>query len=1046
MKPEAHGGDLLRMAATAGRDPASLLDFSVNVRPEGPPEFIRAALFRAMTTLAAYPSPHAEEAMLAAARHHGMDASRFVFGSGSNELIHALARVLRKRGVPSVRVVEPAFSEYGIACRLAGIEAIPVWGGIIETNQGGPATGAETEKDAAVPTRDLLGALTDAPAGSAVFLANPGNPSGLFRTPEECLRLMSLRSDLIWIIDEAFVEYAGAETEASVLRRLPPNALVLRSLTKFHAVPGVRLGYLAADAGLAQAIRDELPAWSVNAFALAAAQAVFADTSGFAAQTRAENAERRADLAAALSSLPGIEVYPSAANYVLFRWPGAPRNLLGILLKRFGIAVRDCSNYYGLEDGSWFRAAVRFPEDHRRLAEALSAIRETMHGAPSSQLPENPAAPERNNTGREVPSPASLETAASPESNSKVYRKIPPVSSEHNNVCGNKTPDMPRHNTACGISLSPIPENPATPEQKNTGCRGPSHASPETAASPESDSKIYGNIPPTSPESDNKDSINTKILGRGGMGAWGKGGESPSSEGFLLPSPSIPYRRRSPRHTPALMLQGTSSNAGKSILAAAYCRIFRQDGYNVAPFKAQNMSLNSGVTAAGDEMGRAQIVQAQAAFVDPDVRMNPILLKPHSDTGSQVVVLGQPIGHMGVLDYFKKKKELWKTVTEAYDSLAAGHDVMVLEGAGSPGEVNLKAHDVVNMRMAEHARASVLLVGDIDRGGVYASFLGTWMTFTNAERRLLTGYIVNRFRGDASLLGPAHEYMLDHTGTPVLGTIPYIRDLNIPEEDMAGFSWGHAGCGEKKEGALDIAVVMLRHVSNYTDFAPLAAEPDVSLRPVRRAEEWGDPDVVMLPGSKSVVPDLDDLRRSGLAGKILGHAERGKWIFGICGGLQILGRAILDPYGIESAAPEVPGLGLMDLRSTFAADKTLVRVARAETPLGVPSGGYEIHHGLTKHGPSALPLFLRADRAYPSEEARICGYVSGRRWATYLHGVFDDDAFRRAWLDHVRADVGLAPQGRQLAAYDLEKALDRLADIVREHSDMETIYQSMGLK
>lgn len=935
MKPEAHGGDLLRMAATAGRDPASLLDFSVNVRPEGPPEFIRAALFRAMTALAAYPSPHAEEAMLAAARHHGMDASRFVFGSGSNELIHALARVLRKRGVPSVRVVEPAFSEYAIACRLAGIKAIPVWGGIIEKNQCVPTT--DTGKDEAVPTRDLLDALTDAPEGSAVFLANPGNPSGLFRTPEECLRLMSSRSDLLWIIDEAFVEYAGTETEASVLQRLPKNGIVLRSLTKFHAVPGVRLGYLAADAELAQAIRDELPAWSVNAFALAAAQAVFADTSDFAAQTRAENAERRADLAAALSSLPGIEVYPSAANYVLFRWPGAPRNLLGILLKRFGIAVRDCSNYHGLKDGSWFRAAVRFPEDHRRLAEALSAIRETTHG----------------------------------------------------------------------VSSSPLPETPA------------------------------------SPESGNKDSINIKVLGRGGMGAWGKGGESPSPEGFLLPSPGISRR---PRHTPALMLQGTSSNAGKSILAAAYCRIFRQDGYSVAPFKAQNMSLNSGVTAAGDEMGRAQIVQAQAALVDPDARMNPILLKPHSDTGSQVVVLGQPIGHMGVLDYFKKKKELWKTVTEAYDSLAADHDVMVLEGAGSPGEINLKKHDVVNMRMAEHARASVLLVGDIDRGGVYASFLGTWMTFTDAERRLLTGYIVNRFRGDASLLGPAHEYMLDHTGTPVLGTIPYIRDLNIPEEDMAGFSWGHTDCGEKKAGTLDIAVVMLRHVSNYTDFAPLAAEPDVRLRPVRRAEEWGDPDVVMLPGSKSVVPDLDDLRRSGLADNILGHAERGKWIFGICGGLQILGRAILDPHGIESAAPEVPGLGLMDLRSTFAADKTLVRVARAETPLGVPSGGYEIHHGLTDHGPSALPLFLRADRAYPSEAERICGYVSGRRWATYLHGVFDDDAFRRAWLDHVRADIGLAPQGRQLAAYDLEKALDRLADIVREHSDMETIYQSMGLK
>ena len=318
--------------------------------------------------------------------------------------------------------------------------------------------------------------------------------------------------------------------------------------------------------------------------------------------------------------------------------------------------------------------------------------------------------------------------------------------------------------------------------------------------------------------------------------------------------------------------------------------------------------------------------------------------------------------------------------------------------------------------------------------------------FTDAERRLLTGYIVNRFRGDASLLGPAHEYMLDHTGIPVLGTIPYIRDLNIPEEDMAGFSWGHTDCGGKKAGTLDIAVVMLRHVSNYTDFAPLAVEPDVRLRPVRRAEEWGDPDVVMLPGSKSVVPDLDDLRRSGLADNILGHAERGKWIFGICGGLQILGRAILDPHGIESAAPEVPGLGLMDLRSTFAADKTLVRVARAETPLGVPSGGYEIHHGLTDHGPSALPLFLRADRAYPSEAERICGYVSGRRWATYLHGVFDDDTFRRAWIDHVRTDLGLTPQRRCLASYDLEKALDRLADVVRANSDMETIYRSMGLK
>ncbi len=900
MKPEAHGGNLLDMALQSGRDPASLLDFSVNIRPEGTPEFIRAALLRATSALTAYPSPHAEEACATAARRHGLPASHFAFGNGSNECIHALARVLQKRGAPAACIVEPAFSEYALACRLAGLDIVHIWGGIAEEEKEARAP-RPADRRQALSAQGLLEALSGVPDGSAVFLANPGNPSGLFREPEACLGLMAARPDLLWIIDEAFIEYAGPEAEVSVLRRMPENGVALRSLTKFHAVPGLRLGYLAASGKIAAALRAEMPAWNVNAFALAAAVAALEDVSEFADLTRAENAARRADLVGALSDLPGVEVFPSAANYVLFRLAEAPRDLYGMLLKRFGIAVRDCSNYQGLEDGSWFRVAVRFPEDHQRLAGALHKIMEEAGAVKSAQ-------------------------------------------------------------------------NSASP--------------------------------------------------------WNGG-----------------PRARSPLHTPALMLQGTSSNAGKSILAAAYCRIFRQDGYNVAPFKAQNMSLNSGVTALGDEMGRAQIVQAQAARVDPDARMNPILLKPHSDTGSQVVVLGKPMGHLGALEYFKKKTDLWDTVTGAYDTLAADHEVMVLEGAGSPGEINLKSHDLVNMHMADYARASVLLVGDIDRGGVYASFLGTWMTFTDAERRLLAGYLVNRFRGDASLLGPAHTYMYEHTGVPVLGTIPYIRDLNIPEEDMAGFPWGqNTDCGPKQPGTLDVAVVMFRHVSNYTDFAPLAAEPDVRLRPIRRAEEWGDPDVVMLPGSKSVVADLEDLRRSGLADKILAHAEAGRWLFGICGGLQIMGRTVLDPNGVESSAPEVSGLGLMDLRSTFAADKTLVRVDRAETPLGPPSAGYEIHHGVTEHGPSARPLFLRTGPAWTTESERICGYVSGRRWATYLHGVFDDDAFRRAWIDHVRSDLGLAPQGRLLAGYDLEKALDRLADVVRETSDMRAIYRSMGLQ
>ncbi len=388
VEPHAHGGDLLRMAEAAGRDPASLLDFSVNVRPEGPPEFIRRALFRAMNALEAYPSPHAEEACRAAARHHGLDAARFVFGNGSNELIHALARALKKRGVPGVYIVEPAFSEYALACRCAGLEVRRVWGGIAGENLG-EGRGNLSEERLPTPSKDFYegkddqqvpegthsGFPQDAPEGWAVFLANPGNPSGLFRNAEDCLDLMRSRHDLLWIIDEAFIEYAGPEEEVSVLRRLPANGAALRSLTKFHAVPGVRLGYLAASPDVAEAVRAEIPAWSVNAFALAAALAVFADRSDFADRTRAENDERRADLAAALAALPGVEVYPSAANYLLFRWPH-PIHLGSILLKQFGIALRDCSNYHGLGKG-WFRAAVRFPEDHRRLADALRAVLET---------------------------------------------------------------------------------------------------------------------------------------------------------------------------------------------------------------------------------------------------------------------------------------------------------------------------------------------------------------------------------------------------------------------------------------------------------------------------------------------------------------------------------------------------------------------------------------------------------------------------------------------------------------------------------------------
>jgi L-threonine-O-3-phosphate decarboxylase len=328
---------------------------------------------------------------------------------------------------------------------------------------------------------------------------------------------------------------------------------------------------------------------------------------------------------------------------------------------------------------------------------------------------------------------------------------------------------------------------------------------------------------------------------------------------FALP------QRSSKRRRPAIMFQGTTSNAGKSVLAAALCRILLQDAYRVAPFKAQNMSLNSFVTGDGGEMGRAQVVQAEACRLDPDVRMNPVLLKPTGDTGAQVILLGKPVGNMDVEQYIRYKPEAFQAAREAYDSLAREFDVMVLEGAGSPAEVNLKHHDIVNMAMARHAGSPVLLVGDIDRGGVFASFVGTMEVLAEWERALVAGFVINRFRGEKSLLREAIDYTQRHTGIPTLGVVPYLRDLGLPEEDSVTFKSqprdGIQATGERVE----IALIDLPHISNFTDFDALRIEPDVHLRIVRQTQDLQKPDAVILPGSKNVIGDLDYLQQNGLA-------------------------------------------------------------------------------------------------------------------------------------------------------------------------------------
>ena len=427
--------------------------------------------------------------------------------------------------------------------------------------------------------------------------------------------------------------------------------------------------------------------------------------------------------------------------------------------------------------------------------------------------------------------------------------------------------------------------------------------------------------------------------------------EPPASAGGYEYNSRTVGERSSKRKTPALMFQGTSSNAGKSVLTAAMCRILFQDGLRVAPFKSQNMSLNSFVTREGREMGRAQAVQAQACRLEPDVRMNPILLKPNSDTGSQVIVRGEPVGNMRVGEYVRFKPQAWAAARECYDALAAEFDVVVLEGAGSPGEMNLKHHDIVNMRMAEYAAAPVLVVGDIDRGGVFASFVGTMEVLDPWERQLVAGWIVNRFRGDASCSARRWNTRANRTGRPVLGIVPYLASLGIPQEDSVEFKSGLLDAEQANGDAVEIALIDLPHISNFTDIDAFRGESDVRLRIVRSPAELHEPDAIIIPGSKNTLADLGYLRRSGLAERIerLVRQDRCE-VVGICGGFQMLGREIRDPLGLESPEGKAAGLGLLGTLTVMAAEKTLLGTSAVHAASGLEVVGYEIHHGQTRVG------------------------------------------------------------------------------------------------
>ncbi len=850
-----HGGNVHGLAREMGIDVASLLDFSANINPLGPPEWLRPLISSEVASLVHYPDPYATRLVQAIAVRYQVPAESVVVANGTTELLYQLPRLL---GCGQALIPSPSYIDYTKVMELAGMSVRPFL--------------LLAERGFALDPQELAPLLT---GGELVVIGSPNNPTGVLVDPDQIIALAKAYPSTLFLVDEAFLDFVEGGKSVALAS---DNIMTLHSLTKFYAIPGLRLGFGIFPPRIARLLREHLPPWTVNTLAQAVGVRALADQE-YGEQSRTYCRELRTELVRELQGFPALQPFDSAANYLLLRLVDGSdaRNLAGQLLER-KIMIRTCSNYTGL-DASYFRVAVRTAAENRRL---LSALREIL--LPQTQ---------------------------------KVVK-------------------------------------------------------------------------------------------------------------------SIPKKAR------PLMFQGTSSNAGKSVLTAALCRILLQDGVRVAPFKAQNMSLNSFVTRDGLEMGRAQVVQAQAARLDPDVRMNPVLLKPNSDTGSQVIIHGRSVGNMDVMTYLRYKETAMQAAHASYDSLAADYDVILLEGAGSPGEVNLKRHDIVNMGMARYAQSPVLLVGDIDRGGVYASFVGTMEVLNEWERALVAGFVVNRFRGQASLLQAAHDYVAAHTGREVLGVVPYLKNLGLPEEDSVSFKEGLFQSDRPKTDHVEIALISLPHISNFTDIEPLAAEPDVYLRVVERAEDLGNPQAIILPGSKNVIHDLAALRSCGLADAIQRLAAEGCEIVGVCGGYQMLGTIIEDPLAIESDQEAIAGLGLLPMTTVLAADKRLVRQSGVHAESGQPVHGYEIHHGRSQ---SDLPPTLAFT------DGTGCGAVdaSGRIWGSYLHGIFDSDPFRRWFINRLRQRQGLAPLPGIPSPYDLEPAFDRLAATVRESVDMTRIYQLLGL-
>jgi len=494
------------------------------------------------------------------------------------------------------------------------------------------------------------------------------------------------------------------------------------------------------------------------------------------------------------------------------------------------------------------------------------------------------------------------------------------------------------------------------------------------------------------------------------------------------------------------MIQGTASHVGKSILTAAFCAYFRREGIRVAPFKPQNMSLNSFVTPEGGEIGIAQAFQAWAAGTEPAVHMNPVLLKPLSDKRCEVIIQGKVYDYMTAREYAQFKKEIMKYVMESYNFLAERYDLIVVEGAGSPAEINLLENDIANMGFARMVDAPVLLVGDIDRGGVFASIVGTIELLPGEDRKRIRGIIINKFRGDMEILKPGIGFLEKRISVPVIGVIPYVENISLYDEDSVSLQEDSKKETYKKD-TINIAVILLPHISNFTDFKPLEMEKDVHLRYIRPGESIGMADLVIIPGSRNTLEDLEYIRREGLDGEILDHVKNGGWLMGICGGYQMLGTNIHDPHGMEKQGM-IKGLGYLPVETVMERKKITYQVEfTILSPLFSPlkGKGYEIHMGRSKYTQGCMPL-LRITSRNNMQVDIPDGVVSGKVFGTYIHGLFENDPFRRELINIIKLEKGLH-ENKNINKYNDIKAqiYNNLSDIIAQHIDLKSFYSLMNI-